>query len=268
MFLDYLCFKQREPMTKPKAKAVAAASIPETPTVSAENMEQPGPSLLINEVVANTFMTEIERLPAPPEIKVEAARASLVSKLAKSITSAKRVPTTPKLSAAESHHTTPAEKAEVISKITLNANSFEKLLGDYLKPNKEAFLAGLPKRTLIELETTLKSLEYARSASNLTNQMRHLTYVTTQAIEMGTRKMGLKTQGYASAIRAQDDEIRLILKEIAMERAAALHAMQRPELRLALILSTTLLALDSQNRLAEQTQKSMNPDTAKAFQDL
>ena len=131
-------------MTKPKPKAVALAPVPEMIPDAAppEKFElSSGPSLIINEAVANTFMTEIERLPAPPEVKVEAARASLVNKLAKSITSVKRV-AAPRAAPVEVYHTTPAEKAEVIAKITLNANSFEKLLGDYLKPNVDKNRAG------------------------------------------------------------------------------------------------------------------------------
>ena len=254
-------------MTKPKPKTTPV-SIPEPAPIA--DAEQTGPTMIINDAVANTFMTEIERLPSPPEVKVEAARASLVKKLATSITASRKRPPTLKsiASVAPPPEAEVGERAEVIAKITLNCNSFEPLLGDYLKPSKDAVLAGLPKRSLTDLETLLKTLEYARSVSNLTNQMRHLCYMSAQAIEMGSRRVGMKTQGYADSIRAQDSEIRLILKEIAMERAASLQSIQRPELRLALILSTSLLAMDSQNRLAEHTHAKMNPEVANTFQDL
>ena len=255
-------------MTKPKQKPTPVPEIAPTPDVP-EAVEQSGPTMIINEAVANTFMAEIERLPSPPEVKVEAARANLVKKLASSITAArKRPPTIRSITSAPPPEAEAVERAEVIAKITLNCNSFEPLLGDYLKPSKDAVLAGLPKRSLSDLETFLKTIEYARTVSNLTNQMRHLCYMSAQAIEMGSRRMGLKTQGYAESIRAQDTEIRLILKEIAMERAASLQTIQRPELRLALILSTTLLATDSQNRLAEHTKAKVDPEVANTFKDL
>ena len=250
-------------MTKPKPKALPA------PEIAPEPVEQTSPTMVISEATANTFMTEIERLPSPPEVKVEAARASLVKKLASSITASRRRPPTIKsITTAPPPEADAGERAEVIAKITLNCNSFEPLLSDYLKPSKDAVLASLPKRTLSDLETLLKTLEYARSVSNLTNQMRHLCYMSAQAIEMGSRRMGMKTQGYADNIRAQDNEIRLILKEIAMERANSLQTMQRPELRLALILSTSLLATDSQNRLAEHTKVKVDPEVANTFKDL
>lgn len=226
------------------------------------------PTMLINEAVANTFMTEIERLPSPPEVKVEAARASLVKKLASSITASKKRPPTIKSIVAPPAPEVETGRAEIIAKITLNCNSFEPLLTDYLKPSKDAVLSGLPKRSFSDLETFLKTLEYARSVANLTNQMRHLCFMSAQAIEIGSRQLGMKTQGYADTIRAQDTEIRLILKEIAMERAASLQSIQRPELRLALILSTSLLATDSQNRLAEHAKAKVNPEVAKTFKDL
>ena len=96
-------------MTKPKPKALPVPEIAPTPDVP-EAVEQSGPTMIINEAVANTFMAEIERLPSPPEVKVEAARANLVKKLASSITAARKRPTTIK-----SITSAPPPEAEAVS---------------------------------------------------------------------------------------------------------------------------------------------------------
>lgn len=149
-----------------------------------------------------------------------------------------------------------AEKAKVVSRIQMNISNFEVVLQDVLRPNKDDFLKALPKKGLGELRVILKTIEHTRAVNNMANQMKGMVMMGASGVEMLTSQFGLRTQGYAHMIRAQDEEIQSILREIAFERAEQLTAYQRPELRLTLLLTTTLLAVDSRNRMAEFRQMS------------
>lgn len=149
---------------------------------------------------------------------------------------------------------TDAEKAKVLSRIQMNVSNFEVVLQDVLRPSKEEFLKSLPKKGLGELRVILKSIEHTRAVNNMANQMKGMVMMGASGVEMLTTQFGLRTQGYAQVIRAQEEEIQSILREIAFERAEQLTAYQRPELRLTMLLTTTLLAVDSRNRMAQFRQ--------------
>ena len=223
--------------------------------------------MAISHEVANEFVKDMESVQEPIAGTKNATSAeAFLDKLVKSVKPKVSRPTASRSAPKEPDD--PAAKSELIGKITLNANAFESLLKEHLVPTKEAFLTGLAKKSAEELGVVLKTMEYARSVGNLTNQLRHLTFMAASAVELGSKSVGLKTEGYANALRAQDDEIRMILQEIAMERASSFQKYQRPELRLAMLFSTTLLATDSQNRLKEATAKKVDPDVSKQFKDL
>ena len=251
-------------MTKAKPKVMADTPIAlATPTAAQE-----GPALAISAEVANEFVKDIESVQEPIAGNKNSVKAeAFLDNLVKSIKQPKK-PSAPRAPPAVKAPEDSSAKSELIGKITLNANAFESLLKSHLQPNKEAFLASLPKKSADELEVLLKTMEYTRSVGNLTNQLRHLCYMTASAVELGSKSFGMKTDGYANAIKAQDDEVRMILQEIAMERAASFQKFQRPELRLAMLLSTTLLATDSQNRMKVVAAKKVSADTAKEFSDL
>ena len=228
---------------------------------------QTSPTLAISNEVANEFVKDIESVQEPiPASKNTAKAEAFLDKLVKSVK--------PKVAASRTAPAVKKEpedtgaKSELIVKITMNANAFESLLKDHLLPTKDAFIAGLPKKSAEELGVLLKTMEYARSVGNFTNQLRHLTFMAASAVELGSKSMGMKTEGYAAAIKAQDDEIRMILQEISLERASSFQKFQRPELRLAMLLSTTLLATDSQNRLKEVAAKKVDPEITSQFKDL
>ena len=148
------------------------------------------------------------------------------------------------------------EKAKVLSKINLNVMNFEPILRDVLRPSKEEFLKVLPKKGLGELRTILKMLEHTRSVNNTANQLKGMVLMGASGIEMVTSQFGLKTAGYAAMVKSQEEEIQCILREIAMERVDDLKKFQRPEVRLALLMTTTLMAVDSRGRLNELRQYS------------
>ena len=146
------------------------------------------------------------------------------------------------------------EKAKVLSKIQMNVSNFEVVLRDILRPSKEEFLKTLTKKGLPELRVILKTIEHTRAVNNTANQLKGMVLMGASGVEMITSQLGLKTQGYGHMIRAQEEEIQSILREIALERVDELKKYQRPEVRLTLLLTTTLMAVDSRNRMAEFRQ--------------
>jgi hypothetical protein len=96
--------------------------------------------------------------------------------------------------------------------------------------------------------------------------------MSTSALEMGTQMIGMKAQGLTEALRLQDEEIKMVLKELAMQKADSFSNAQRPEVRLAFLVSTTLLSVDAMNRAREarsslRQSKAPEPDKGK-FADL
>lgn len=146
------------------------------------------------------------------------------------------------------------EKAKVLSKIQMNVSNFEVVLRDILRPSKEEFVKSLTKKGLAELRVILKTIEHTRAVNNTANQLKGMVLMGASGVEMITSQLGLKTQGYSHMIRAQEEEIQSILREIALERVDELKKYQRPEVRLTLLLTTTLMAVDSRNRMAEFRQ--------------
>jgi hypothetical protein len=234
--------------------------------------------LVISDAVAADFMKEVNGVQETLLPKQNAFVESLVKDIQKATKPrpSRAKPKEPK-EPSESHASKmepddSTKKAAHIAKITMNANAFEPLLKDYLKPTKEAYLAALPKRSSSELELMLKSLEHARLVGNATNQLKQLVFIGASAVEVASKRVGLKTDGYAQALRAQEEEIKMILQEIAMERAEAFTKFQRPEVRLALILSTTLISLDNANRLKEYQEstkkETVQPLVEEQYRDL
>lgn len=261
-------------MTKPKAKVETALPIikEEPPQLPAEK-----PHLVITETVATDFMKEINgaALPEPLPPKQNA----FIDKLVKAVKPKPERPASERSASerpAEKKKSDDAEtaplRAALIAKISLNVNSFEPLLRDFIKPDKAHYLDALPKRSLAELEIMFKTLEHARVVGNATNQLKHIVFMGASAVEVAAQRMGMRSEGYAQALRAQESELKMILHEIAMERAETLEKYQRPEIRLALLLSTTLLSIDTANRnkdVEEFTGKEkVNARVEEQYRDL
>ena len=151
------------------------------------------------------------------------------------------------------------EKADVLAKIYLNCNNFELVLRDIIRPNKEEYLKGMAKKSLGELRGILRLLEQTRTVNNSANQLKHMVFMGASGIEMVSQSIGMKTQGYGNMIRAQEEEIQSILREIALENADRLQKYQSPTVRLTLLMTTTLLAVDSRGRQQEFRQMNAPP---------
>jgi hypothetical protein len=142
------------------------------------------------------------------------------------------------------------------------------LLKNIITDNVEAFKQSLYKKTDSELAMLLKVIERTRLVGNLTNQMKNMFWMGTSAIEVGAQMIGMKSQGLTEALRLQDEEIRMVLKELALEKADSFSSAQRPEIRIAFLVSTTLLSVDAMNRAKERRRRPSEPEAQVKFSDL
>lgn len=170
------------------------------------------------------------------------------------------------------HRENSDNKASLISRITLNVNTFEPILRDFVKPNKETYLASMNKKSEQELEITLKTLEHTRSVYNISTQLRSFIYMGSSAIEYGTQKfMKMKTEGFAQALQLHDQEIRMCLAEYCMDKVDTFQKVNRPEAKLASILVLTLLSVDAKNRMGASSSPATAPvqqEVAQEYGDL
>lgn len=165
------------------------------------------------------------------------------------------------------------DKSVYIAKIQMNVDNFAEVLKDHIKPDRDGFLAKVSKMSLSDLNSTLKLLETIRSSNNLANQMKYLLYGGANFIELGTQRfLGMKTQGYAQQLRQQEAEIQSCLREIAINNVESYKKIEKPEMRLATVLVTTLLATDSRNRLEgmrnEFKNKAVSSEQEDKFNEL
>lgn len=158
----------------------------------------------------------------------------------------------------------PQVKGDMIARITMNINNFEPLLKDFVKPSKDAFLSSLQKKNSSELEVLLKSMETTRSISNLTNQFMHFFYLGTQIVEVGsTQYLGMDTTGFSMALRQQHDEIQMIMREVCMDKVETFKKVTKPEIRLAMIMTTTLIGVNAQNSMRKMQNIQQKPQPKK-----
>ena len=154
----------------------------------------------------------------------------------------------------------------------MNVENFAPLLTHILKPNADEFMKMLYFKSDDELRILLKVIERARLVGNMANQFKHMFWMTTGALEAGAPFIGVKASGLTQALRIQDQEIHLILKEMALERADSFEGAQRPEVRLAFLVSTTLLSVDSLNRMraatGQRVQQKPPEDKKEEYKDL
>ena len=151
-----------------------------------------------------------------------------------------------------------ADKGELIAKISLNVATFPDMLKDILKPSRDEFIAGLPKKSQGELSSLLSMIEYQRSITNTANVMKSMTVTGAALVEMGTKKfLRMHTDGFADMLR-QDPSLDAIMREIAMENNnGIISKYQSPTVRLTALVITTLMAVDGRNRSRGQTDKNI-----------
>ena len=264
------------------------------PTISVVEIETP----MINDNAARTFLSDIgvsgpgkalrnEVVPLSSPLKNNPKALQLAQTLLRQAAPLQPQPRPqlslppppPPLHAVNEHKpTVPAlDAAQMIARIQMNVENFAPLLTHILKPDADEFMKVLYYKSEDELRILLKVIERARLVGNMANQFKHMFWMTTGALEAGAPIIGVKASGLSQALRVQDQEIQLILKEMALERADSFEHAQRPEVRLAFLVSTTLLSVDSLNRMRAATavqraqkaqQAAQKPAETEEYKDL
>ena len=165
------------------------------------------------------------------------------------------------------------DKSVLIAKITMNVDTFPEVLRDHVKPDRDGFIAKVAKMSSSDLQHTLGMLEITRSSNNFANQLKYLLYGVSGFVEFGTQKfLGMKTEGYSMMLRQQEAEIQSCLREIAINNIESYKKIEKPEIRLASVLVTTLLATDARNRMEglkkEFRQQPVSTEEQKEFEHL
>jgi len=155
---------------------------------------------------------------------------------------------------------TEARRAEIVQKIVFNVQHFGPQLEVITGANREAFLQTLPALSTPQLSETLTTLERTRSVGNIANGFKHLFYVAGQATETATQFAGMSTQGFTAQLRAQDEEVTMIMKELAIEQWERLKVMDSPQVRLGMLFCMTLVQVDTRNKLDEHFKRSQVPE--------
>jgi len=152
---------------------------------------------------------------------------------------------------------TEAKRSELTQKIIFNIQHFGSQLEVITGSNKEQFIQSLTALSAPQLKETLAILERTRSVGNIANGFKHLFYVTGQATETATQIIGMSTSGFTQQLRAQDEEVTMIMKELAIEQWERLKIMDSPQVRLGMLFCMTLVQVDTRNKLEahfKQTQ--------------
>lgn len=149
-------------------------------------------------------------------------------------------------------------------KIILNIQNFAPIF--HFIRDKDAFIKSLHGKTNSELRGILTTLETTRTTVNLSNQMKQMFFMASKGIEVGGAMfLKLRTDGFTDNLVRQQQELDMIFREIAIEYAPMFKMTNKPELRLAMVFTMTLIQTDSMNRLKEtfaQQQQNRQPSTA------
>ena len=257
-----------EPVEKPDAQ------VEEMPAI---------PQLIITEEAASGFLAELQA-PAPPAETKEAAQQDafisqfaakmrkqepeeqsdeqelieqLVGKRATKAAPKPKAPKAPKAPKSDEEAPPPKrappepplDKGHMIAKITSLLTSFPGLFANHIKDSAK-FIESLPGRSAADLKTQLELLESTRSIATGSLVLHALFGTIAGGVEIIGGKVGLQTQGYQRLRLSQDGALREIFRDIAFENSTKLKAIQRPELRLAMLMCQTLMAVDTMNRRA------------------
>lgn len=151
-----------------------------------------------------------------------------------------------------------ALRSRTLSRIYLNVINFRELL-PFIK-DKDKFLQGLHKKTTRELVSLAGLIETQRSLGNVATQMKNAFFIVAKGTEFGCARLGMKVDGFADDLRQKERELEMIFQEIAVEQADNLKSYTTPQMRLAMIFTSSLMLCDSRNRVMGATPSRRAPD--------
>jgi hypothetical protein len=163
------------------------------------------------------------------------------------------------------------DRGQVIQQIMFNVEHFAPMIRKIIGEDAEVFVQSLPQRSDRELEGLLSIIDRTRSVGNMATTMRHTFYMAANGAEIITNQfLNMRTRGYLQALQAQDTEISMAIKELAIEHYNKFSKMNRPEMRLGLLAVMTLVQLDSTNRIKEAMGNvpPVPTETAEKYNDL
>ena len=164
------------------------------------------------------------------------------------------------------------DRQDVIQRIIFNVQNFAPLLVTITGTNTEAFIASLHERDDEELSSTLKTLERTRSLGNIAAGFQQTFFMVAQATEMTSSFLGVKAHGFTERLRAEEQQVSMIMKELAIENWESVKAMDSPTMRLGVLFAMTLAQTDATNRLNDALKPGLSsrvsPGTEDAHKDL
>jgi transposase-like protein len=166
------------------------------------------------------------------------------------------------------------DRGHVIQRIMFNCEHFAPLIRQIIGQDTQTFIQSLMAKSDRELESLLQIIERTRSVGNLANTFKHTFYAAATGAEVLTKQfLRMRTDGFVTALQAQDEEIGMALKELAIEQYDKFNKMNRPEVRLGMTFVMTLIQVDSTNRMRAALGAAARPatvpeTTAEKFADL
>lgn len=149
-------------------------------------------------------------------------------------------------------HVISADRATTMQKIIFNVQHFGALLEPIIGSSREAFISSLSDLGDAKLRETLATLERTRSVGNMASGFKQVFFVAAQATEATSRMIGMKARGFTDHLRAQEEEITMIMKELAIDQWEKVKVLDSPQARLGVIFCMTLLQVDAKNRMVDQ----------------
>jgi hypothetical protein len=156
-------------------------------------------------------------------------------------------------------------RSKYLSRIYLNVINFSHLL-PFIQ-NKDKFLQGLHKKTTKELISLSGLIETQRSLGNVATQMKNVFFIVAKGAEMGCSRVGMKVDGFTEDLKQKERELESIFQEIAVEQADNLKSYTTPQMRLAMIFTSSLMLCDSRNRMMANRPQH-RPDNHPVAEDL
>lgn len=163
------------------------------------------------------------------------------------------------------------DRGEVIQRIMFNVEHFAPMIRKIIGDDADGFVQSLSGRSDRELEGLLAVIDRTRAVGNLATTFRHTFYMAAQGAEVvSSQFLNMRTRGFVQALQAQDTEIQMAIKELAIDNYNRFNKMNRPEMRLGMLAVMTLIQVDSTARLREAMGQapSVNTTTQEKYGDL
>ena len=163
------------------------------------------------------------------------------------------------------------DRGEVIQRIMFNVEHFAPMIRKIIGDDADGFIQSLSGRGDRELEGLLAVIDRTRAVGNLATTFKHTFYMAAQGAEVvSSQFLNMRTRGFVQALQAQDTEIQMAIKELAIDNYNRFNKMNRPEMRLGMLAVMTLIQVDSTARLREAMGQapSVNTTTQEKYGDL